>query len=253
MTNETSRGFTIIEVMLFLAITAGIFAALMVGVNTAVTQQRYLDSVRSYKALIQNQYAEVLTTRNADTEDWKCSSDNDGSVTDTEGRRTADDTRGASQCVIMGRSIRITNDGKSVVISSVTGYDPMTASLADSDDVTAISLYKPKVAAFDQETLDIDWGAHLIRPTADSSTPASTAAILILRSPSSGAVRVFASEDKTDAADIISSAGLSSTTQVKMCVEGDSGLLPKQMVLIDPRIGGADAVKADGGENEECQ
>lgn len=252
MTTDTARGFTIIEVMLFLAITAGVFAALMIGVNAGITQQRYLDSVRSYKALLQNQYSEVLTTRNADIEDWKCSDDGDGSVVSSTSR----DSRGTSKCVIIGRAIQMSDGGRKVTVSSVTGYDS-AASDTDSDDITAIKAYNPKLSEFDSETIEVDWGAHLTSANEQGNRPASTAMILILRSPTTGVIKVFTSEsapsNSVDVSGLISLANSSPSAVIRSCVIGESGLLPKQIVSIDPRISSPDAVTADGGENEVCQ
>lgn len=41
MITSKERGFTVIELMLFLGVTGALFAALMFGVNASVNQQRY--------------------------------------------------------------------------------------------------------------------------------------------------------------------------------------------------------------------
>jgi len=251
MSVNSARGFTIIEVMLFLAITGGLFAALMIGVNTGITQQRYLDSVRSYKALIQNQYSEVLNTRNDNAGKYKCSDSNDGSVEQADPQ----DVNGTSHCVILGRAIQITDNGKKVVTSSVTGCDSCVQN-TNRNDLSVLIDYKPKLATFDTETTDIDWGANLtVAADGGQASSNSTAVILILRSPTTGNIRLFTSPqslgNSTDVASMITQE--SSSTIVKNCVYGDSGLLPKQMISIDPRIASPDAVSADGGENEVCQ
>lgn len=251
MTTDTARGFTIIEVMLFLAITGALFAALMIGVNTGITQQRYLDSVRSYKALIQNEYSEVASTRNEDIEDWKC---DDGQKAVEQA--TPRGTRGASQCVILGRAIQIIDSGKKVVTESVTGYN-INGTDEDRDDITAIKSYLPKLGRFDERATELDWGAYLTPVPPRAGSPASTAVILILRSPSTGLIRVFTSPDQvgngTDLSSYIDQINASEAAVVKNCIIGDSGLLPKQMISIDPRIASPDAVTTDGGENQECQ
>jgi type II secretory pathway pseudopilin PulG len=76
MTRRTKSGamsgFTIIELMLFLAVGAGLFAALMIGVNGNITQEHYRQSVLEYASLIQDQYSEVLNPRNDRDDNWKC-------------------------------------------------------------------------------------------------------------------------------------------------------------------------------------
>lgn len=269
----SERGFTIIEVILFLAITGGLFAALMIGVNVGVTQQRYLDSVRSYKALLQDQYIAAINTRNDDNQNVKCKNPADGSIQDNgtgSNVRTGVDRRGASTCVILGRAIQLkVQDGATqVVTSSVTGYDP--GNLPDNtSDNTALLSYQPKLADFDQQTSLMEWDAKLTRAVVqeDAQQDAqedvrerepSTAVILILRSPASGSITVYTSNealggDLVDLAPLFDISQPHNTELVKSCVEGDSGLLPKQMIVINPKTAGPDAVSSDGGSNEVCQ
>ena len=52
-------GFTIIEVSLFLAITALLFVGITVGTQNSINQQRYADSVNSFADFLRNIYSEV--------------------------------------------------------------------------------------------------------------------------------------------------------------------------------------------------
>lgn len=258
----SERGFTIIEVILFLAITGGLFAALMIGVNVGVTQQRYLDSVRSYKALLQDQYIAAINTRNDDNPNVKCKEPADGSIQDSgtgSNIRTGSDRRGASTCVILGRAIQLkVQDGATQVItSSVTGYDPGNLPENTSDNAALLS-YQPKLADFDQQTSLMEWDAKLTRAEAQDRGQPATAVVLILRSPASGSIAVYTSNSAlsgnvTDLAPLFNESQPQNTDLVKTCVEGDSGLLPKQMIIINPKTAGPDAVASDGGSNEVCQ
>jgi type II secretory pathway pseudopilin PulG len=257
MVGNTERGFTVIEVMLFLAITGGLFAALMVSVNVGVTQQRYLDSVRSYKSLLQNQYSEVLNTRNVEDSAFKCT---DKAVIGNSSVPRG--TRGTSSCVILGRAIQIDENGggKKITTSSVIGYDNLSQG-SGTDELTTLNGYLPKLSEFDTEINEVDWGGHLTTTAIVSGEhEKSTAVILILRSPATGTIRFFTSQTAlgggTDLRTLITPANLSATAVIENCVLGDSGLLPKQMVKIDPRIASADAVTIvsdDDGRSEACQ
>jgi type II secretory pathway pseudopilin PulG len=255
MAKSSERGFTIIEVVLFLAITGGLFAALMIGVNAGITQQRYLDSVRSYKALLQNQYSEVLNTRNENV-DQKCSLRNDGTVDGTGPLLT----KGTSKCVILGRAIRITDGGKNVTTSSVTGYDLTgqdSAKISTSDDATALKLYQFKVADFDKQTIELDWGSYLTPLPVISGNPQSTAVILIVRSPATGLIRIFTSPtaltNYSDLSGAIDRGDLSSTRKLESCIKGDSGLLPKQSIVIDPSVASPDAIMTADSSSGDCR
>ncbi len=231
MIGDFDRGFTIIEVILFLAVTGALFAALMVGVNNGITQQRYSDSVNNYKALVQNQYTEVVSTRNANNKDWTCNSD--GSV--TPGSPSSRGIRGTSECVLLGRAIAISADGKQIATSSVTGRDPSTPLPDDALDVAVLMAYQPHISAYDSESTDIDWGGNLASTTGQPLLRT----ILILRSPTSGLIRVFTSKNKIVSVDL---ASMNSTAVSTNCIMGDSGLLPKQVIKINPTIAGPDAV-----------
>ena len=53
------RGFTLIEVALFLAVTGLLFAGVMVGVQNSIWQQRYNDTVQNFANFLRNVYSEV--------------------------------------------------------------------------------------------------------------------------------------------------------------------------------------------------
>lgn len=267
MTSGAERGFTIIEVMLFLAITGALFAALMIGVNNGVVQQRYLDSVRSYKSLLQQQYSEVVNVRNENL-DGKCN--NDGSINDQVSRSTP---RGTSPCVLLGRAIRITydNGAQHVVTSSITGHDPTgfgqdadgdgiddSTQINGASDVTALTVYyHAKLAIFDKETEDLDWQSLLTTVASQGQRTPSKAVILIMKSPATGLVRVFASEDTNGALNNNNDLtafinNTAATTLQKNCVDGNSGLLPKQLVVVNPQLAGPDAIATSDDPAGEC-
>ncbi len=252
MTTSAERGFTIIEVMLFLAVTGALFAALMIGVGTGVTQQRYLDSVRSFKALVQNQYAAVINTENQNITSQQCNSSTGAIQSGTRGNW------GASDCVILGRAIvvRQTDGGDKVEVSSVTAPDAANNDAArSSNDIDVFKNYfKPQLTTFDLEAVSMDWGSKLMQPGISHMASVNTEVILILRSPNTGLIRTFVTNNwaTSDLVSVITSSG-ATTNPLEFCIANDStGLLPQQMVTIDPAIASADAVKLDGGLGARC-
>lgn len=247
MTTKKQRGFTIVETTLFLAIGGILFAALMVGVGTGITQQRYTESVRSYKALLQDQYAQVLNTNINDDTNWRCEDNETGVVSEAAPRGV----RGASECVVLGRAIQVKNNGvgDTIVTSSVTGYDD-TSIRTDSDDIEAIKNAKPKLGTFNQQEQSLDWGSRL---RADGR--ASTAVILILRSPSSGLIKIFTSKTPVpqDLEAVINTNNMAVNATIRMCVDGDSGLLPRQVLAINPQLASVDTIATDPDDNGECR
>lgn len=262
---DSARGFTIIEVILFLAITGALFAALMVGVNVGITQQRYSDGVRSYVALLQDQYAAVLNPRNASDNRLGCAAAN-GTI------------KGASNCVILGRLVEA--DEATVTVSNVYGTEP-SDDVSGLGDIVALGKYNPTIVAptdsddqknaHDFAETQLDWQATLKSAMSTQLGRPTHTAILILRSPSSGLVNVFTAyvssgnttayaSARTLIADMVSVGSNTTllstfksnyTKSVIDCVDGDSGLLPKQLVTINPQIASIDGISTADG-NRGC-
>lgn len=253
MTTVNIRGFTIIELMLFLAVSGGLFAALLLGVNNGVVQQRYKDSVYSYSSFLQNQYSEVLNTRNeARTGNgYKCGTPG----VEVASSPSETQPRGASDCVILGRAIEVENtsaEETQITSYKVIGQTPAVAN-EDSNDIDAITSYSPKITTEQSETTKISWGSRLSSPSAGGSTslsPGPVATFLILRSPMSGLIKAFTSTGEIPAnlRDLINTPGSNSNSVTSCVINANKGLIPTHSVILDPSIAGPSAitVKGDG-------
>lgn len=60
------KGFTIIEVSLFLAITGLLFLGVTIGVQSSVYRQRFNDSVQNFSEFLRSIYAETMNVQSAD-------------------------------------------------------------------------------------------------------------------------------------------------------------------------------------------
>ena len=58
------RGFTLIEVALFLAITGALFVGIALGVQNSMFQQRYNDSVQSFAEFLRSAYSQTSNVQN---------------------------------------------------------------------------------------------------------------------------------------------------------------------------------------------
>lgn len=241
MTTVSVQGFTVIELMLFLGVTGALFAALMFGVNSNITQQRYRDSVVSLSTMLQGQYSEVSHTRNERDQTWRCAADGTVVMAPVNG-----EPRGTTDCVILGRAIEIQNNGTTVKTSSVIGREP--AQEPTTSDIATLLAYHPKVTSFDTQERPLDWGTALYTTTHQPSM----ASVLVLRSPSSGLIRVFTSPSPLPA-DISSLISPTAATEViKNCVRGERGSLPIQSISINPRIAGPNGVTVNQMD-EACE
>lgn len=59
------RGFTIIEVSLFLAVTGILFAGITIGTMNSINQQRYSDTVNGFADFLRNVYSQVANPQSA--------------------------------------------------------------------------------------------------------------------------------------------------------------------------------------------
>ena len=57
------RGFTLVEVSLFLAITAAIFVSIAVGTQNSIFQQRYNDAVQNFAEVLRSVYSQVMNVQ----------------------------------------------------------------------------------------------------------------------------------------------------------------------------------------------
>ena len=57
------KGFTLIEVSLFIAITGLLFVTIIVGTQNSIWQQKYNDSTQNFANFLKNIYAEVSNTQ----------------------------------------------------------------------------------------------------------------------------------------------------------------------------------------------
>lgn len=196
-------GFTIIETMLFLAITAFLIVGLLVGTGTSINIQRYHDSVSSLQSALQQQYSEVANVDN-DHGNLSC----DGSVK----------PRGQSDCVILGRFVTTTNS-RTLLIKSVIGKIPPNSS---TNDVDTLKSYNIEVSPVANETYELEWGSSLVKPGGNNAMVFS---MLILRSPLSGIIRTFVDSSSDipvadgDIETLLTPSALSQST--KLCINSN--------------------------------
>lgn len=218
-------GFTILETMLFLAITGVLVAAMLFGVGSSINTQRYRDSVTSLKSFLQSQYSDIENVQNDRGDNWKCNSSAQTSQTGTL------QNRGQSDCVIVGKYIAIV--GGTTTVASVNAYQ--TSTLGSGNDIAILkSNYKLELSTVNQQTDALAWGTVIAWAKSSSgsgadgsgvdkknpTTPRSIA-ILIVRSPTSGAIYTFTSDT------VVPVTSVTNATLQAMLVTG-VGALPSQ-------------------------
>ena len=205
-----SSGFTIIETMLFLAVTGLLIMGALIGTGTALSNQRYKDAVETFKNLVQTQYAELGSIKNSRSDAWSCGSDAKPIA--------GSEYRGQSDCMIVGRYMVI-NQGD-IAIYTVLAQEKAGATTKSPDVAVLKNNYTYNVTE-EVENRTMEWGTQIAWPSSGSgfrsqTTPRSIG-ILFVRSPESGRVYTFSSDDiPADA------AAIDTTTFANMIVAGEA-------------------------------
>ena len=205
-----SSGFTIIETMLFLAVTGLLIMGALIGTGTALANQRYKDAVETFKSVVQTQYAELGSVKNDRSDAWKCGSD--------AKPVTGSEYRGQSDCLVVGRYMTLNQ--KDISIYTVLANGNVGATPKPDDIATMKGNYTYNVTP-DVESRTMEWGTEISWPSSGdgSHSPATprTLGILILRSPDSGQIYTFTSN-----AIPASSSAINSATFTNMMIPGDT-------------------------------
>lgn len=226
MSAQTDTGFTLVEAMLFLAITGLLTVGILVGSGVAIGQQRYRDSVNSLKSFIQDQYSDVTNVTNSRDNQWRC--DANGNIIEASGADAQ--ARGTSNCVLLGRYITINDTGTVLTSANVVGYRTPGAEVATSDIVELQNNYTLQASPLDQEEQEVKWGSRVVQP--QSTTPMSFS-MLVLRSPLSGSIMTFAAGGIQTPEALLVTNNVS--TQHNLCVDADLGAFAGERLAV--RIG----------------
>jgi type II secretory pathway pseudopilin PulG len=158
MGTQKTSGFTIVESLLFLAISGVLVVTMIGGVGVTIQIQRYRDAVGTFKSLVQDQYSELTSVKNERQTTWTCTPE---AVTEEGGSDPRE--RGQSQCVILGRFMTI--EGPDITVRTVVGYQG--ASVTTGDDMAKLrSNYTLNVTDITVEQKKMEWGTQIAWPSA---------------------------------------------------------------------------------------
>lgn len=238
-------GFTIIETMMFLAITGVLVIALMAGTGASITFQRYRDSLVSLQSKFQDQYSYVANVENAPVDQaWKCES---GAVVSVGDSSTF---RGQGDCQLLGRYIK-TIDNRTLSIEPVVGYSA-SAVQPGTTDVDVLKTYALRTLPYEQENYAVEWNNALMQ--AGGNNPSSFS-MLIVSSPSSGIIRTFIDPTTAVASNNISSLinDANLRKDLKLCVDGGIVIGTSRMaVQVNQGATSATAVETFGDGASGC-
>jgi type II secretory pathway pseudopilin PulG len=222
------RGFTIIEISLFLAMTGLLFLIAIIGTGGTIRTVRFSDSGHSLVAYIQRQYDDIINGFNGRQGTETCSA---GVVTNG-----ANQTPGTSDCLLIGRLLVFKVDSPTITQYDVIGTEPANVDYSQSDTQLITNFHPQAVTASDVQTYDIQWGAYVLNTKRLSDSQAVTG-LLLIRSPKSSRIISYTFKAGSPVANDLSSivsnpSNVSQTTN--FCVENaDGGGLPVKIVVTD--------------------
>lgn len=193
----SSRGFTIIETMLFLAISGLLILAMVATTGASINIQRYRDAVETFKALIQDQYSALTSVENDRDSKWTCTAD---ASTQADGV----ELRGQSECRMLGRLMTVS--GSDIRLYSVLGRPTSGSDATTRDDVEQLrDEYVLNVSSVVENKQAMEWGTRIAwsdpaagGPDAKEPRTPRELSILFIRSPSSGQIYTFTSDSVPD-------------------------------------------------------
>lgn len=212
---QLKSGFTIIEVMLFLAITGLLIAGILGGTQQSLNDQRYRTGVEQIRNTIRAQYATSLSLRNLTVDDaggvaGANAVDPCSVIEDPDTPVVEHTARGASDCLYVGRIILLEADPAEkisrmkiypvvakVITQGVSGIFRNAAGelLPTVDpDQNVSDQNSLRVAAFTRNSnivvdKQVDWGLVAVTPKPAESL--INVGILVFRSPISGTIATY--------------------------------------------------------------
>ena len=146
---EHRAGFTIIEVMLFLAISGFLLVGILAGTGAGIARQRYNDSVQNVAQILREQYSAAInvqipmrdsdgTCLNPSIDELlsggnKITSGMMGEFFDSNGNLRNDKGRGRTECLVYGVMVTLGGSGGEVIqTSALIGKDIEALRRADT-------------------------------------------------------------------------------------------------------------------------
>lgn len=184
---RASRGFTIIEVMLFLAVTGVLAAGILASVGSTLGLQRYRDAVDGFSSYIQGQYGQTINVRNDIDNHRECAADGTFLAAHSAPPGTSE------TCVIIGRLVTTANGqtfrSQPIYMSGVTSAF-LKSGIGDDAVFTADAAANRRLlidSGVQPQTYQLDWGVRTQPP----ATGDNAWAIAIVRSPISGVIHTY--------------------------------------------------------------
>lgn len=175
--SRRQAGYTVIELSLFLGISALLFTVAIFATGNTIRNARFTDSGRSLEAYIQKQYDNIINGVNPRPNSLTCSS---GVVSN------GTQTPGTSSCLLVGKLLLFQVGSHVVTSYDIVANDPgVNVDFSKTDEQLIAQDYQPQVVANTNVlSYDITWQTPIsgIKRTSDNQ---ATNALALIRSPRS--------------------------------------------------------------------
>lgn len=180
------RGFTLIEVSLFIAVTGALFVGIIIGTQNSIWQQKYNDATQNFASFLRNIYAEVANTQgiNGGRSDKAIYGKliSFGQRYDLNGDLMADDVQKIFIYDVIGDA---TGTGTGSAVEALKNLNASVVQKETGNDGTVIGI---KLAGLADSYTPI-WGAVI--ETTNSDPTLYQGNILVVRHPRSGTVNTL--------------------------------------------------------------
>lgn len=214
VSREKLKGFTIIEVMLFLALSGFLLVGILAGTGSSIANQRYKDAVQDAVDALRDAYSFVSDTQVQLRENGKgvCGGLTSEQFDSSSVAQAYNSGRGRTQCVVYGAVVSI--NGDKIQTTTLIGEDyadaikePTNADLVTKTDLEILKTLNAnnlavqcaknaadcKIATVDvPSTTTLKWGTSFATPNDSQGNHSKLQkTLLIIRSPRSGSIRTF--------------------------------------------------------------
>lgn len=244
------RGFTIIEVMLFLAVSGLLLVAFLASVNGSIRNSRFSDATRSVQAFLQQQYTEVTSGVSKRGVNAIC----DGTTTEFPGT--------SGTCVVTGKLIAFTDDTTAkvyTVVSDSNGDSLCTTSQPSGTPSRHVASYCPRLlddsgeSTLETETFTVPWGVTITKQVYNGAADGQVFnRLAILRSPTSERMYLYAYNDlRTPGPGMHLDSGDNGSSSLSLIQEAN--LNPEALFCLQfPELNGPRSyVKLSGGQGAD--
>lgn len=153
MSSRGSKGYTIVEVSLFLGISALMLAIALVGTGVSIRTTRFTDSTRSLHAYVQQQYDDLINGVNSRFGNEAC---NSGTI-----NTGINQTPGTSNCLYMGKLLIFAPNNSTVTTYNIIGTEPANVDYGQSDEQLIFNFSPTVVTGVGVDNYSIPWLATI--------------------------------------------------------------------------------------------